>query len=513
MKMKVEESEELNIMFSGKSIAKNTVYNIMGYGIPMVFAVVFIPFLIKGLGIERFGILNIVWIVIGYFSFFDFGIGKSLTKVIAEKIGVGKKEQIPGIFWNSLFLIMVISLIISGILFFLVPSLTSKYFNISKTLRPEAVYTFYALVVSIPILTTTAAVRGVLEAYQKFGVINILRVFLGTFTFLGPIIVLVITNSLFWIVVFLIFIRSIIWVLYLLNSFKINPAIKADFNLNFDFKVIKPVLMMSMWITVANIVGPLILYSDRFLIGILISMAAVTYYATPFEVVSKLLLLPSALVGVLYPVFSASFLSKPDISKRLFIRGAKFIFLIIYPIVFLIVVFAREGMTLWLGINFAQHSSFILQLIAIGILFSCISTIPNNYFQGIGKPKIPAILNSIELPFYLFSMWFMIEKWGINGAAIVWIFAAVIDTFINYLIAYKLFGIRFPSSFSAISFILMLGVLVIPFFLSSIYLKIIFSAILLFLFMIIAWKYFLSTEEKLFVASKYKLVYGLIITK
>ena len=83
----MEQSKILGISFSGTSITKNTVYNLLGFGVPMLMAVAIIPLLIKGMGTERFGLLNLSWIVIGYFSFFDFGIGKSLTKIIAEKIG------------------------------------------------------------------------------------------------------------------------------------------------------------------------------------------------------------------------------------------------------------------------------------------------------------------------------------------------------------------------------------------------------------------------------------------
>ena len=41
------------------------------------------------------------------------------------------------------------------------------------------------------------------------------------------------------------------------------------------------------WMTVSNIVGPLMVTLDRFLIGALISVSAVAYYATPYEVVSQ----------------------------------------------------------------------------------------------------------------------------------------------------------------------------------------------------------------------------------
>ena len=87
-------SEDLSKIYSGSRVAKNTIYNLLGYGLPLIIAVVLIPPLIKGLGEERFGILNLAWVVIGYFSFLDFGIGRALTNIIAEKIGLNQIEKI-----------------------------------------------------------------------------------------------------------------------------------------------------------------------------------------------------------------------------------------------------------------------------------------------------------------------------------------------------------------------------------------------------------------------------------
>ena len=398
----MEQSKILSISSSGTSITKNTVYNLIGFGVPMLIAVAVIPLLIKGMGTERFGLLNLSWIVIGYFSFFDFGIGKSLTKIIAEKIGKDDSNQIPDFFWTSFFLMFAISLLLVIILLFFVPSIV-KSINISKELYTESLKTFYLLVFSIPLVTTTAGLRGVLEAYQKFGTINIIRTFLGLFTFLGPLICLIFTNSLFWIILFLVAIRVVILFLYLSLCFKVDHTIKRSPRIN--LKLVKPVFKFSMWITIANLVSPLITNIDRFLIGILISATAVAYYGTPYEVVTKLLLIPSALVAVLFPVFSASFLQNPDISKKLFYTGVKYIFIILYPVIFLIVAFSYQGLNLWLGVEFAKESSLIMQILAIGILFNSVAYIPFNYFQGVGKPNIPAIINLIEFPFYLLIMW------------------------------------------------------------------------------------------------------------
>jgi len=149
------QESKINQSYQGKIIVKNTLFNLLGYGVPLLFALFLIPLLIKGLGTEKFGILTIAWMMIGYFSFFDFGISKGLTKVISEKIGLNQLEDIPGIFWTSLSIMLIISgVLILGSWFF-VPSLVNT-FNISKPLQQETVNTFYILILSIPVVSTSA---------------------------------------------------------------------------------------------------------------------------------------------------------------------------------------------------------------------------------------------------------------------------------------------------------------------------------------------------------------------
>jgi O-antigen/teichoic acid export membrane protein len=499
---KITPSHPINNIYSGRIVAKNIIYNLLGYGIPLIVAIALIPPLIKGLGDEKFGILNLAWVVIGYFSFFDFGIGRALTKIIAEKIGLNETKDIPGLFWTSLLMMLIISLVGAIIIIILTPHLVYNVFNITKDLQSETINTFYILALSIPLVTTTAGLRGVLEAYQKFGIINIIRIALGVSTFLGPVLCLFFTNSLFWIVILLVFIRTIIWILYLFECFKLDAIIKDQFK--FEVALVKPILRLSGWMTVSNIVGPLIIYMDRFLIGAIISAAAITYYATPYEVVTKLLIIPGALVGVLFPAFSASFKTRPEFSNRLLFKGIKFIFIFLYPIILIIITFSYEGISLWLGEEFAKKSYLVLQLLSLGILINGVAFLPFNYLQGIGRPDIMAKIHLIELPIYLLVMWIVIKNFGINGAAFIWLFRIIIDTTLLFLVSRKFIytkSLNFYLISWAIGFI---AVLVFPLALNSFLIKIIFFFSLLLIFSLITWKLFLSSEDQSFIMLKLK---------
>src|SRR6476646_2125621 len=96
---------------NGRILARNALWNLAGLGAPLVVAIAVIPYLIHGLGTERYGLLTLVWAGIGYFSLFDLGLGRALTKLAAEKLGLGRSEEIPQLVSTA-----IISMIGLGIL-------------------------------------------------------------------------------------------------------------------------------------------------------------------------------------------------------------------------------------------------------------------------------------------------------------------------------------------------------------------------------------------------------------
>jgi O-antigen/teichoic acid export membrane protein len=76
-------------------------FNLIGQGLPLVVAVVTIPFIIQGLGTERFGLLSLAWVVLSYFAIFNLGLGRATTKFVAEALGKGEENQVPRLVWTA----------------------------------------------------------------------------------------------------------------------------------------------------------------------------------------------------------------------------------------------------------------------------------------------------------------------------------------------------------------------------------------------------------------------------
>ncbi len=196
---------------SRRTLARSTIWNFIGSGAPLLVALFTIPLLIKGLGTDRFGVLALAWAVVGYFNLFDLGMGRALTKLVAEKLGEGQAEEIPKFIWTALALMGMLGVIGAIVAAGLSPLLVQNTLKIPQALQKETLNAFYLLSLSIPVVISSAGLRGVLEAYQRFDLVNIVRIPLGMFTFLGPLAVLHFSNNLFPVVAVLVAGRFLTW--------------------------------------------------------------------------------------------------------------------------------------------------------------------------------------------------------------------------------------------------------------------------------------------------------------
>src|SRR5690625_860321 len=156
-------------------LAQNTLVNVMGRGIPLLFAAIAIPFVIDGLGTERFGVLTIVWIVIGYFGLFDMGLGRATTKFVADEEARGA-EQLSPIIYTSILLLIGFGIVAGLLIVVVTPYLVTDILNIPQELTGETQKAFYILSASIPMVLGSVGARGVLEAQQRFTLVNAVKI-------------------------------------------------------------------------------------------------------------------------------------------------------------------------------------------------------------------------------------------------------------------------------------------------------------------------------------------------
>lgn len=415
----------------GGLLARNTALNSVGQVVPLLVGIATIPYIVRGLGAERFGVLSIAWVFLGYFSLFDLGLGRATTKFAAECLGRGQTDRLPGLVWTSLAYQLLFGVVGALVFGALTPVLVDKALKVPPSLIVETKLTLIILAASVPVVLATNALRGVLEAAQRFDLINYVKVPGNILVFLLPAVALLLHRGLPEIVILLLLARVAAALAYLSICFRIFPVLRRGFS--HDPAILRPVLVYGGWVTISNILSPLLVYADRFVIGALLSMAAVAYYTAPLEIVSRLLIFPGSLVATLFPAFSSfdSWGASVRIGN-LCARSLKFLMLGLGPVLLLIAAFAHEILQVWLGAVFAESSTVVLRILTVGVLVNALAFVPFNLLQALGRPDVTAKLHILEFPLYAVLVCFLVGRMGIAGAALAWTLRVTIDALLLF---------------------------------------------------------------------------------
>lgn len=428
--------EDRHALTSTRRLVGNTMWNLMGSSVVLAVGVVAMPFLVNGLGTERYGVMALAIAAIGYFGLFDLGLGRALSKLVAEYIGHNAEDGVPALVGTALAAMAVLGTAGGIIAALITPLLVHDLLAIPPDLADEVEFSFYLLAATVPILTTTAGARAVFEAYQRFGLLNAIKIPLSITFAIVPLVILSFTNNLAAIVAGMVFSRAIDWAIHMVLCLKFvgtklgRPVIRRE--------PLGVLLSFGGWMTVSNIVGPIMVYFDRFLIGAVVSMTAVSYYTVPFSVVTQLWIIPGALLAVLFPALSTLLTSDRERAAKLITRGVNVILLSLAPAVLIIVPLASPLLELWIGAEFAKHATPIMQWLMAGILINSVAHVPFAFIQAQGRPDLTAKLHLAELAPYIVAVWGLTSQYGAIGAAIAWTGRVFVDTTMLFIVSERM---------------------------------------------------------------------------
>ena len=425
-------------MPSRSTLLRGASWNVVGLGAPLLVALAAIPPTIAGLGVERFGALALAWMVLGYFGLFDLGLGRAATQLVAQRDAGGRRGDLGSLLGTAFGLSLLLGLLGGLALGLPARLLATRVLPVPVSLEGEMVAAIRWLGLALPFVVSTALLRGVLEARQLFGLVNAVRVPLGVFTFAAPLLVLPFSRSLGAVVAVLVGGRMAGWVAHLILCLRAAPDLRQG--LAFERAQVKPLLALGGWMTVSNVVGPVMVYLDRLLIGSRVSLAAVTFYATPWELVTKLLIVPSAVAQVLFPALTGALTADPARAQRLFGHGLRALGLVLFPPTLVVVALAPELLHLWLGPSFANESATVMRLLAVGVFLNGLAQVPFAMVQSAGRADLTGRLHLIELPLYVALLVGLLQWGGLPGAALAWTLRAGIDAVILVALAERVAG-------------------------------------------------------------------------
>ncbi|MCF7805755.1 MAG: flippase [Candidatus Marinimicrobia bacterium] len=193
--------------------------------------------------------------------------------------------------------------------------------------------------------------------------------------------------------------------------------------LSFELREVKALFRFSWPLVVAAIVYKMLFRVDTLMIAYFKSQADVGIYNAAVPIGELLTLIITSFSPFLLPAMTEKF-AQNDYSTldSIYSISTKWIYLLTVPLFSLIFFFPRFFILVVFGKQFAE-ATLVLQIIALGYLFSASVGPANNLMVVIGRTKLHLINTLVSLSVNVILNFFLIQKYGIFGGAIATAFS------------------------------------------------------------------------------------------
>ena len=427
-----------------RRLARNSLLTLGTRGLTLVLGLVFVPLMIRSVGMELYGLLGVTWMVLGQLGWMDLGFSAACTRFVSRSLALGRPEEAAGWAWTSIVAQAVVGGVAAAALWFGAPSI-AEVLRVTPERIPLVVLTLRLFALVIPVEMITRSLTALLEATQRFGWVNALTLFSSLWTNTVYLLAILRGGDFLLIIHGLVALRVAALVGAYLAAGRALPGfgVRAIPRGSVLLRHAREMLGFGGWVTVNSAVGPLLLYFDRWLMGILLGVAALPLFTVPFNLVMQLTLIPASVAATLFPAFSALRAGEGwERAEEFYVRSHRYLAVALVPALFGLFVWAPEVLRLWVGPEIAAQSTATLRLLVAGLAFALLAPVSGALLNGAGRPDLVARIYLLELPFNAVLMWVLVRGWGIEGAAVGFMVRAFAETAGLWFVVHRVFRWR-----------------------------------------------------------------------
>ena len=402
------------------SVARHTTYNLLGSIAPFVVTIVTVPLYVQAIGLDRYGLLSLCWLLAGYFTFLDFGIGRATAQRMARLSQAARRER-NQLFWTSAVLSLALALV--G---FMLAWGAGKLFLLgiapSAALYHELQDSILVLALAVPLGIAQSLLAGTLEGRRAFGALNIVTVAGTVLTAAVPLaIAMTLGPQLDKLIIATLVTRVALVIALLVICRVIVPLDRPSFSAKVETRAL---LAFGGWATITSIVSPFLVQFDRFAVGALLGATAVAYYVIGYNIIVQMLLVPSALSRALFPRFAELPIAE---SKWQSLEALRVLLVIAMLMAIAAMTLIYPFLFVWLGSDIARQSAPITVILLIGFWANSAAQSAFAHLQAKARPDLTAKAHLAELVPYFVVFWLATVNFGIHGAAVAWTFRVMVD--------------------------------------------------------------------------------------
>jgi len=405
------------------SITKNILANFAGKAWSSLMSLIFIPFYIKFMGIESYGLIGIFISLTALISILDMGLSSTLSRELA-RLSVSRAtaqesrdlvRTLEVVYWTAGILIGICVVCLSPII---AHSWLTPQGIATKTV--EQAVMIMGLVVAIQ--WPSALYDGGLMGLQRQVVLNGVRGVMATIQHAGAVLVLwLISPSILAYFCWQICVSVLLTLLLATFTWRSLPITQKTST--FHGYLLKKNWRFAAGMMGISIMATLLTQVDKIILSKLLTLTLFGYYILALN-------LANIVVQLVNPFFSAFFpkLTQLIVDKKtseaavLYHKGCQLAASIVLPVSITVAFFSREIIRIWTNNSqLADNSYVLLSILVLGSTCNALLMMPYTLQLAYGWTKLIFYQNLYSVIILVPLMIYMVILYSTIGAAIVWL--------------------------------------------------------------------------------------------
>lgn len=382
----------------------------------------FVPFYIRLMGVESFGIIGIFTSLMGMLAVLDLGLSQTMNREMARlSIDAQQSQRMADTARTLEIVYWVVGLMAGLAMAVLAKYIANDWLKPEHLTRGDLQQALWIMALVIALRWPVSLYMGGLNGLQRQVHVNVLMSVVATIQGVGALVVL-------WFVAPTIqafFMWQAVMALVQVIALRIAlwRSIPRVHDGSFKRNVLNEIWHFAAGMTGISLLATILTQLDKVILSKVLTLSEFGYYTFAATVAAVLFRLIGPVFTAYYPRLT-ELVSKKDQAGVIntYHQSSQLMAVVIFPITFMLAFFSKEILELWThNPVLVLHASLLVSLLAIGNALNGLMHLPYALQLAHGWTKLAFYQNVVAVIVLAPAIYFATLRWGAVGAAAVWI--------------------------------------------------------------------------------------------
>lgn len=424
-------------------VVKGSFWTLAGQVAPLAVSLVTMPFVIRMLGAEGYGVLILIGLIPTYLGFADFGMSTASTKFASEAYAEGDEAREARIVRTAAFIALCSSIPIAAALIVFAGKLVTL-FQVPDFLVDDARLALRIASITFVVNILCTIVNSPQLARLRMDLNTIVNAGARILGLLAVPVILHFGYGVVWAVSALLCASLVSLIGHILfSSSLLSGLVRKGLS---SVATTRAMMRFGGHLIIAAAAAMAVANIEKLILPTQVPVEALAYYSVAFTLANMVSLFSQAMIQSLIPAFSQlQGSANREHLNNLYSRGIRLNIIVMLPVIATLIIAAEPFMRMWAGPEYATQGIIPFYILLFGLLFNLPAFLPYATILAAGRSDVFAKLYLLELVPYIFVVFFLTSQYGIVGAAAAWSIRITVDAVLQFYLARRLGGVGRPD--------------------------------------------------------------------